>query len=72
MATAKEVLISATNYSSEDGSAPTSGRKGDYSFVLLRRMRAGKVETKLWPESFIGPRKHPIRRTSIGSPPFWI
>ncbi len=43
----EEVLISATNYSSEDGSAPTSGRKGDYSFVLLRRMRAGKVETKL-------------------------
>ena len=42
-----EVLISATNYSSEDGSAPTSARKGDYSFVLLRRMRAGKVETKL-------------------------
>ena len=38
----EEMLISATNYSSEDGSAPTSGRKGDYSFVLLRRLRAGE------------------------------
>lgn len=43
----EEVLISATNYDAEEESAPTAARAGDYSFVLLRQMRAGKVETKL-------------------------
>ncbi|MEO7723555.1 MAG: FG-GAP repeat protein [Chthoniobacterales bacterium] len=43
----EEVLLSATNYEAEEGSAPTSARAGDYSFVLLRQSRGGKVETKL-------------------------
>lgn len=42
-----EVLISATNYQGDEESAPTESRAGDYSFVLLRQVRAGKVETKL-------------------------
>jgi len=42
-----EVLLSATNYEGEEESAPTSTQAGDYSFVLLRQSRAGKVETKL-------------------------
>ncbi|MDQ3199797.1 MAG: hypothetical protein M3Q46_11555, partial [Verrucomicrobiota bacterium] len=43
----EEVLISATNYQAEDESAGTESRAGDYSFVLLRQVRAGKVETRL-------------------------
>lgn len=44
----EEVLLSATNYrAAEDEGAPTESRAGDYSFVLLRQVRAGKVETKL-------------------------
>jgi hypothetical protein len=43
----EEVLLSATNYEAEEGSAPTSSRAGNYSFVLLRQVRGGKVETKL-------------------------
>lgn len=43
----EEILISATNYQGDDESAPTESRAGDYSFVLLRQVRAGKVETKL-------------------------
>ena len=42
-----EVLLSATNYEGEENSAPTSAQAGDYSFVLLRQSRGGKVETKL-------------------------
>ena len=44
---AEEVLVSATNYDAEGESAPTSSRVGDYSFVLLRQSRNGKVETRL-------------------------
>ncbi|MEO5754517.1 MAG: FG-GAP repeat protein [Chthoniobacterales bacterium] len=43
----EEVLISATNYQGDDESAPTESRAGDYSFVLLREVRAGKVETRM-------------------------
>jgi hypothetical protein len=42
-----EVLLSATNYEAEENSAPTSAQAGDYSFVLLRQMHAGKIETKV-------------------------
>jgi hypothetical protein len=42
-----EVLLSATNYEAEANSAPTSAQAGNYSFVLLRQSRAGKVATKL-------------------------
>ena len=42
-----EVLLSATKYEAEEDSAPTSAQAGDYSFVLLRQSRQGKVETKL-------------------------
>jgi hypothetical protein len=42
-----EVLLSATKYEAEEDSAPTSAQAGDYSFVLLRQSRGGKVETKL-------------------------
>jgi hypothetical protein len=54
----EEVLISATNYFTDDKSnvhpaapfpeAPMNGaRRGSYSIVILRRVTAGKVETKL-------------------------
>jgi hypothetical protein len=42
-----EVFLSATKYEAEEDSAPTSVQAGDYSFVLLRQSRQGKVETKL-------------------------
>jgi FG-GAP-like repeat len=41
-----EVLISATNYSTDDG-VPSRAPAGSYSFVLLRRVAAGKVKTQL-------------------------
>src|SRR5262249_43224461 len=40
-----EVLISATNYFSEDNSVPMRSPAGSYSMVLLRRVVEGKVET---------------------------
>jgi hypothetical protein len=42
-----EVLITATNYFSEDNSVPMRSPAGSYSMVLLRRAVAGKVETQL-------------------------
>jgi hypothetical protein len=42
-----EVLITATNYFSEDESVPMRSPAGSYSMVLLRRVVAGKVETQL-------------------------
>lgn len=42
-----EVLISATNYFSKDGSVPHGSPANSYSFVLLRRVVGGKVETML-------------------------
>ena len=41
------VLLSATNYEAEENSAPTSAQAGNYSLVLLRQSRGGKVETRL-------------------------
>ncbi len=43
----EEVLISATNYFTKDGSVPPSTVAGSYSCVLLRRMVGDKVETVL-------------------------
>jgi hypothetical protein len=43
----EEVLITATNYFSEDNSVPMRSPAGSYSMVLLRRVVAGKVETQL-------------------------
>jgi len=43
----EEVLISATNYFSEDKSVPMRSPAGSYSMVLLRRVVSGKVETQL-------------------------
>lgn len=42
-----EVLISATNYFSNDDSVPSSAPAGSYSVVLLRRVVAGKLQTQL-------------------------
>ena len=42
-----EVLITATNYFSEDNRVPMRSPAGSYSMVLLRRVVAGKVETQL-------------------------
>ncbi|HTL79181.1 MAG TPA: hypothetical protein VL136_07210 [Candidatus Babeliales bacterium] len=42
-----EVLVSATNYFSEDKSVPMRSPAGSYSMVLLRRVVSGKVETQL-------------------------
>ena len=42
-----EVLISATNYFSKDGSVPMRSPAGSYSMVLLRRVVGGKVEAQL-------------------------
>ena len=42
-----EVLLSATNYPGEDGESPYHAEAGNYSFVLLRQVTDGKVQTKL-------------------------
>ncbi len=42
----EEVLLSATNYFSTEG-IPSASPAGSYSFVLLRRVVAGKVRTQL-------------------------
>jgi len=44
---ADEVLFSATNYPGEPGESPPSAAAGNYSFVLLRHVVDGKVQTKL-------------------------
>jgi hypothetical protein len=43
----EEVLISATNYLSNDGSVPMRSPAGSYSCVLLRRVVGGNVDTQL-------------------------
>jgi FG-GAP repeat len=53
----EEVLISATNYFSNDERIPMRSPAGSYSMVLLRRVVAGKVETQLivgefYPEAY--------------------
>lgn len=42
-----EVLLSATNYPGRAGESPLSAVSGNYSFVLLRHVVNGKVQTKL-------------------------
>ena len=42
-----EVLLSATNYPGEEGESPDHAEAGNYSFVLLRQVTDGKVQTKL-------------------------
>ena len=42
-----EVLISATNYFSDEENVPANIAKGSYSAVILRRVVAGKVRTQL-------------------------
>jgi hypothetical protein len=43
----EEVLISATNYFRKDESVPMRSPAASYSMVLLRRVVAGRVETRL-------------------------
>ena len=43
----EEVLLEATNYFEKDDTVPTGARQGSYSFVMLRRVVAGKVQSKL-------------------------
>ena len=43
----EEVLISATNYFSNDNSVPMRSAAGSYSMVILRRVVNGKLETQL-------------------------
>ena len=42
-----EALLSATNYPGEEGESPDHAVAGNYSFVLLRHVVDGKVQTKL-------------------------
>ena len=43
-----EVLISGTNYfNKDDDGVPSSAPPGSYSFVIVRRLVAGKVQTQL-------------------------
>jgi hypothetical protein len=68
----EEVLISATNYFTEDKSdrsaapfpeAPIdSPRPGSYSVVILRRVVDGKVKRNLWPVRFTRNRMSLLRR----------
>jgi len=56
----EEVLISATNYFKKDGSVPSKSPEGSYSFVLMRKVVAGTVQTKLiagefHPKPYSGP-----------------
>jgi hypothetical protein len=43
----EEVLLSATNYPGEEGESPSQAEAGNYSFVLLRQVLDGTVQTKL-------------------------
>ena len=53
-----EVLISATNYFSQDDSVSANVAKGSYSAVILRRVVAGKVRTQLVAGEFYPKAKH--------------
>jgi hypothetical protein len=61
-----EVLISATNYHKDHG-VPMRSPAGSYSMVLLRRMVAGKVETKLIEGEF-HPQAYVRRDDSFDAP----
>jgi hypothetical protein len=63
----EEVLVSATNYFSKDGSVPSGAPPGSYSFVILRREVNGSVKTSLvagefYPKSknFNAPSKYEV------------
>jgi hypothetical protein len=43
----EEVLVSATNYFSKDGSVPSDAPAGRYAFVILRREVKGGVKTSM-------------------------
>jgi hypothetical protein len=53
----EEVLISATNYFTKEKGMPSTATAGSYSFVLLRRVVAGKVKTQLVEGEFYPKRK---------------
>jgi hypothetical protein len=63
----EEVLVSATNYFSKDGSVPSGAPAGSYSFVILRREVKGAVKTSMiagefYPKSknFNAPSKYEV------------
>jgi hypothetical protein len=62
----EEVLISATNYFSEDR-VPMRSPAGSYSTVLLRRIVAGKVETRLVEGEF-HPKAYARKEDSFDAP----
>lgn len=47
-----EVLISGTNFFTKDSAVPNEASEGSYSFVLVRRVVAEKVETKMLAGNF--------------------
>jgi len=63
----EEVLISATNYFSNDKSVPMRSIAGSYSCVLLRRVVAGKVETQLVEGEFY-PKDYVRKEDSFDAP----
>ena len=62
-----EVLISATNYFSENNSMPMRSPAGSYSMVLLRRVVAGKVQTQLVAGEF-HPKAYVSKEGSFDAP----
>ena len=63
----EEVLISATNYFSQDNRVPMRSLAGSYSMVLLRRVVAGKVETQLVEGEF-HPKAYVRKEDSFDAP----
>jgi hypothetical protein len=63
----EEVLISATNYFSEDNHVPMRSPAGSYSMVLLRRVVAGKVATQLVEGEF-HPKAYVSKEGSFDAP----
>ena len=62
----EEVLISATNYFTNDGRLPMRSPAGSYSMVLLRRVVAGNVETQLVQGEF-HPKAYPGKGSDEGA-----
>lgn len=63
----EEILISATNYLSKDGSVPMRSPAGSYSLVILRRVVAGRVETQLVEGEF-HPKAYVRKEDSFDAP----
>jgi hypothetical protein len=63
----EEVLISATNYHSNDNRVPMRSPAAGYSMVLLRRVVAGKVETQLVEGEF-HPKAYVRKEDSFDAP----